>query len=389
MRVETHHSHPTRKSVAAASFASLSIGLIGLAGTASGGMTPPSFDPPRELIQDESFEPRPSGSSGPDWIQLDSGEWLQGTLDRIRDSSLDFDSDELDDLHFDLGDVYAVVTSGPHTVSFEGRRIVSGEVAIRGDELRIRTAEGIQSFPRSEVIGMVPGKPREINYWSGKVSIGLSLQRGNTDQTDFTALGNLMRETALTRATAKYNGSLGTVGGDSTANNHRASAQGDVFLTRRFYVTVVSFEYFTDEFQNVDMRLTPAAGLGYKVVDRSRAEVSLAVAGGAQYTRDVTPAFPDASRDRTTASIIMSTAFETDPTERIEWDGQYKVQLGVPDTSETNHHALTTVSIDVWGNMDFDLTFVWDRNQSPAVRADGTVPLQDDYRLTAGLGWDF
>jgi putative salt-induced outer membrane protein YdiY len=372
----------------AASLASSLVGLIALAGAASGAMAPPSVEPPQELVEAESFEPRPAGSSGPDWIRLESGEWLQGSLDRIRDGSLDFDSDELDELHFDLGDVYAVLTSGPHTLSLEGRRILSGEIAIRGDEVRIRTSDGVRSCQRSEVIGMVPGNPREINYWSGKVSLGLSLQRGNTDQTDFTALGNLMRETALTRASAKYNGTGRTVGGSSTANNHRASAQGDLFLTRRFYVTVASFEYFTDDFQNIDPRLTPAAGIGYKVVDRSRTEVSIALAGGAQYTRDLTPALPGGSLDRTTASIIMSMAFETDPTERIEWDGQYKVQLGVPDTSETNHHALTTVSIDVWGNMDLDLTFVWDRNQSPAVRSHGSVPLQDDYRLSAGLGWD-
>ena len=91
----------------------------------------------------------------------------------------------------------------------------------------------------------------------------------------------------------------------------------------------------------------------------------------------------------------MSMHFDSDLTERLEWDGEYTVQLGVPNTSKTNHHALTTFSIDVWANLDFDLTFVWDRNQSPGFQQDASVPggfsqpEKNDFRLTAGIGWDF
>jgi putative salt-induced outer membrane protein YdiY len=352
-------------------------------------MAPPDPEVPAELIEGENFEPRGDDFAGPDWIQLNSGEWLQGSVDRIRDRQLEFDSDELDELTFDFADVFAVVTAGPHTLNFEGRRIVTGRVAIRGDVVRVRSGDIILTFTRHEIVGMVPGRPREINYWSGSVSFGLTLQRGNSNQTDLTALANITRETALTRANAKYNGSLGKVGAQDTANNHRVTGRGDVFLTRRFYLTPLSFEYFTDPFQNVDLRLTPSAGVGYRLVDRSRVDLDVTVAAGAQYTRDVASSFPGADRDRTTAAIIMGMDFETDPTERLEWDGEFKVQLGVPDTSETNYHALTTISVDVWGDLDLDLTFVWDRNQSPSTRPDGTVPKQNDYRLSAGIGWDF
>jgi putative salt-induced outer membrane protein YdiY len=371
------------------------LGLCVLAGPLSAKVAPPSFAPPRALVEAEDLAPREPGFSGPDWIQLVSGEWLQGSVDRIRNDSLEFDSDELDSLKFDIDDVYAVVTAGPHTLSLEKRQIVTGEVIVRGFEVRVRTADGIESFTRPEIVGMVPGTPSESNYWSGKISVGLSLQKGNTDTSELTGLADVTRETAVTRTNAKYNGSIGTVSGTTTANNHRATAQGDIFVTRRFYVTVAYFEYFTDEFQNVDLRLTPAAGVGYDVVDRSRIQVTTTLAVGAQYTRNVTPPQFSTDRDRVTASIIAGLEFETDLTERVEWDGEYRLQLGVPDTSETNHHALTTVSIDVWADLDFDVTFVWDRNQSPGFRQDATAPggfsqpVKNDYRLSAGIGWDF
>lgn len=379
----------------AARLATMVLVFLGLAEPLSAKVKQPSFAAPRALLESEDFEPRPAGSTGPDWVQLVSGEWLQGTVDRIRNDSLEFDSDELDDLKLDLEDVYAVLTAGPHTVSLEKRRIVTGEVAIRGFEVRVRTAEGIESFTRPEIVGMVPGRPREANYWSGKISVGLSLQRGNTDTSELAGLADVTRETADTRANAKYNGAIGTVGDATTANNHRITGQGDVFVTRRFYVTVAYFEYFTDEFQNVDLRLTPAAGIGYDVVEDRPIEATMTLAVGAQYTRNVTPPQLSTERDRVTASIIAGVEFETDLTERVEWDGVYRLQLGVPDTSETNHHALTTISIDVWADLDFDVTFVWDRNQSPGFQQDASAPggfsqpERNDYRLTAGIGWEF
>ncbi len=55
--------------------------------------------------------------------------------------------------------------------------------------------------------------------------------------------------------------------------------------------------------------------------------------------------------------------------------------------------SLSTVwtgpSFDLLGSLDFDLTFVWDRNETPQQESDGSRPERNDFRLTAGLGWDF
>ena len=92
---------------------------------------------------------------------------------------------------------------------------------------------------------------------------------------------------------------------------------------------------------------------------------------------------------RTNASVIFRLRFDTDITKSIEWSGEYKVQLGVPETQYTFQHALTTLSVDLWRDIDLDTSFIWDRNQANAYQPTPDSPLPDDFRLTFGLGIDF
>ena len=78
-----------------------------------------------------------------------------------------------------------------------------------------------------------------------------------------------------------------------------------------------------------------------------------------------------------------------DPTADLEWDTTYQVSLVVTDLGQTSHHLLSVLSFDVWGPLDFDTTFVWDRIEDPAANEDGTIPESDDLRVTIGLGIDF
>ena len=46
-------------------------------------------------------------------------------------------------------------------------------------------------------------------------------------------------------------------------------------------------------------------------------------------------------------------------------------------------------STDLIGDLDLDVSLVWDRTQKPQTRADGTVPEKDDFRLIFGLAYEF
>ena len=337
----------------------------------------PFFVPPTP--QPESF----------DWIKLSSGEWLKGDAERMRDGTIEFDSDELDMLNLDWDDVVEFRTAREHTYAFEGKNVVTGTAIIVDDLITIRTGDEVQQFERSKLIGIVAGKPRERNYWSGDVGFGLTARSGNSNQADLSLNFSITREEAWSRSRLSYLGSFSEVEGAQTANNHRGTLKFDVFLSRRWYITPLSFEAFKDQFQNIDMRLTPAFGGGYHLFDRGSLTWDLELAGGYQYTEFIsTPAGED-SRFGGTAVVVFRTDTQADITEKTELEVEYKINLGVPDTSKTNSHFMTKLSFDLWWNLDIDLTFIIDRNFTPVPNADLTVPEERDFRLTAGLGWDW
>jgi hypothetical protein len=50
---------------------------------------------------------------------------------------------------------------------------------------------------------------------------------------------------------------------------------------------------------------------------------------------------------------------------------------------------LASLETDITRLLDFDVTAVWDRIQKPRENEDGVVPLQDDFRLSVGLTFDW
>ena len=73
----------------------------------------------------------------------------------------------------------------------------------------------------------------------------------------------------------------------------------------------------------------------------------------------------------------------------IEWEVTYSLDIGVPDTENTNQHMVNKFSIDITGDMDLDITIQWDRIGNPVPDSNGVTPQKDDFRWSLGLGWNF
>lgn len=374
----TSHTTATGTRAAAVAFEILAVALL-LAGpfAAQAGAT-------------DELPPATLDAAQHDLVLLESGEWLQGDIERIRDDTLFFDSVKLENLELDLADVAQIITERPHTLRFEGDRdILTGPIRMNRDEIRV----GAETRPRAALMNMIQGKPRELNYWNGMLSVGYTIRSGNTDQSDLSVLARLNRETALTRLSNTYNAAFSTGNDDTgnnttTANNHRLNSAFDYYVSNRLYLIVPAMEVFADQFQNIQLRLTPSSGLGWDVLSMSKLSWSVSSAVGYQYTDRVSVEAGESGRSDDVA-VILGTVLETDPTSRIEWDTNYAVQLIATDMGLTNHHLTSLLSVDLIGSFDLDVTFNWDRVEQPIADADGEVPQKNDYRLTVGLGFDF
>jgi hypothetical protein len=359
-----------------------------------------------KVLEEEAWQPPEPDDPSKDWVQLVSGEWIGGTIEKIDDGSLYFDSDELDDLTLDWSDVAAFRSSKVNTYRFVGRRILTGTAVMQDGEIRISTPSGVSERPRANLISMIEGEPKEVNYWSGMVNFGLAARKGNSNQADVTGVAEIRRRTALTRAILAYNGAYSTVetdslvGQEAIANSHRLTGSFDLFVTRRFFVTMPSLEGFWDQFQNIGFRGTAGAGIGYDILDTAKLDWEVALQGAYQYLRYDKPlADPREPQSNHDAAVILSTTLETDPTGDIEWDTTYKAQLTVTDIDKSTQHVLSVLSFDIWGPLDLDITFNWDWvNNPPFVEVDpaATDPLlrfaqpeSNDFRLSIGLGFDW
>ena len=67
----------------------------------------------------------------------------------------------------------------------------------------------------------------------------------------------------------------------------------------------------------------------------------------------------------------------------------YRFQVVNEVSGQYNHHMVISFETEVTSLIDFDISLVWDRIQKPREAEDGTVPVQDDFRLTVGLTFEF
>jgi hypothetical protein len=195
----------------------------------------------------ESWQPPPPMPDDFDWVQLTSGEWLKGEIIAMYDDSLEFDSKELDDLTIEWKDVQQVRSAQTMQVAFLDDTVATGKVLVDGDAVR-------------------------VIYWSGKLSAGLNIRSGNTDQTEYNANMNIKRRSPKNRIVIDYLGNFSETDNITTADNQRATASWNRFISDRFYITPASGEYYRDPFQNIDSRWTLGVGLGYQLIDSSKVE---------------------------------------------------------------------------------------------------------------------
>jgi hypothetical protein len=198
----------------------------------------------------------------------------------------------------------------------------------------------------------------------------------------------VLRRSPESRIRFEWRGTYGSFDGVETINNQLANLRHDIFMTRRLYLTAPSVQYYRDKFQNIDYRLTPGLSLGYEIIDRGDIEWNVGGGGGYQYTRfdEVEPG-EDSSIGG--AAILGATDFTWELTKKLDFELQYNTTIGLDEDMGTDHHALATLSFDVWKELEFDVSLTWDHLGNPQRTSDGVEPEQDDVRLYVGIGWEF
>ena len=333
------------------------------------------------------WEPAPPMPDEFDWVQLVSNEWLKGEIIAMYKESLEFDSDELDDLTLDFGDIKQIRSAGIMQVGLVGGGVAIGKLLMDGDEVRVM-GEKDEVFERAQVLSITSGEPRERNYWTAKFSAGVNLRGGNSDQVESNARVGVKRRTVKNRIELDYLGNYSTTNDVTAADNQRVSFAWDRFVTDRFFLSPVLAEYYRDPFQNIASRGTIGAGAGYQVVDTSKIDWQATVGFAYQGTRfdDVVEGEPGSA---STPALVVGTAYDHELSGSVDFNVEYRFFIVDEESGQYTHHFVTGFEFDLIGSLDFDITLVWDRIEKPRSSSDGAIPLKDDYRLNFALSFDF
>jgi hypothetical protein len=338
--------------------------------------------------QTETWQPPEPSTTERDWLKMKSGEWLWGDLKSLRDKNLEFDSEEFDMQKLDIDDVAEFRSARVLTYRFEEAGVFTGTAVIQDEIVRIQTRTGLQELPKADLIMILEGTQKEIDYWSMKATVGFVGRRGNTDQVDLNSSIRIRRQSPKSRWDTKYAGNFGEVSGEQTINNQNFVSSLDMLLRAGFFVTPGIINLFHDKFQNIDLRTTVAAGAGYVIMRGGDVDWLASLGAGYVYTQFVSVQ-EGADDSEGSFSLIPATDLAWDITGDIEFLFDYNLQLTLPETRNSIHHASGTLSFDIWGDiLDLDFSLVWDRVESPKPREDGSIPARDDFRSTFGIGVD-
>ena len=339
-------------------------------------------------LQAQEWHPGWPEKDQKDWIQLKSGEWLRGDMDLFRDLKMEFDSDKLKELQIKWEDIVAFRLPREMTFVFEGQKVYTGSASMRDGVIRINTESGPLDFNRRDLLTIIEGKPRERNFWAAKLSLGTTFQSGNTDKIDLSSRLQLKREATRSSLSLEYRGSYSEVSKLETVNNHKGIILINLFISRMFYVTPATVEYYSDKFQNIDARYTLGAGVGYYFFRQSNIDWSVGLGGGYQVTEFLSVEAGEDPKEKN-GSVIPSTNLDWDITGDIELEFEYRSLIGVPDRKSSSHHAAMDLSIDFYKDIfELTLSLLWDRVDNPKAYSDGTVPEKDDLKVVFGFGVD-
>ena len=336
------------------------------------------------------FEPTPDIEF--DWIQLDSGEWLKGDLKVMYNQSLEFDSDKMGLQNFDYEDVIQIRTRDAQRILVQKpgheNEILTGVLEVKNDTFTIHEEGQVTKINRNDVVSIAQQGKTRRDLWAGMLSLGVNVREGNSQTADGTVIANLKRQTALTRYNFDYLANHSRSSGEETANNQRLSGDANVFLTRQFYWRLLDGELYRDVFSNIDIQGSLHTGIGYYLARSVKTEWSVNTGLGYQATKYIS--VEEGEENQSNSPYLQGgTRLDYELTGSVDYLLDYSFQLLNESNGKYTHHLLTTLSTDLVGDLDVDVSLVWDHIQEPTRDASGNLPEQNDFQLIVSLAYDF
>ncbi len=212
-----------------------------------------------------------------DEVHLKNGDRLTGKVVRMQDDKLILKTGYAGEISIAWKEVAALRTDGPVKVLLKDDTRIQGTAeAVESGKIKLYPGklETPASFSLADVKAINPGKPVNI---TARANVNVTSERGNTDSDNYYLQGAFEARTEKNRYTVGGELNKEDSEGITVSQNWLIHGNYSRFMNKKWYwFANTLFEH--DEFNDIKLRSTLGAGVGYQFFETSL--VNLSVSSG-------------------------------------------------------------------------------------------------------------
>ena len=223
-----------------------------------------------------------------DRIELKNGSVIIGDIVAKEGDTLTVKTDFAGQIPVAWSQVAGIETDGEDKFMLKDRTVIEAEATPGGNGTLALSGQSVSTtapIPMAEVDYINPplyitGEGVRV---TGRANLGLTMNRGNTDNDQLLYDVESIIRSIKNRFTAGATGETKKEDGIETARNNRVYGKYDHFLTEKWYA-YGNADAEEDKFKDLNLRTTIGGGMGYQFFETS--ERSLSLEGGFTYVNN-------------------------------------------------------------------------------------------------------
>lgn len=318
-----------------------------------------------------------------DEIRFKNGDRITGEIVSAGDGTLTIKSSVAGEIKVKLEDVETFTTDNPIALKLKDGSLLNQRVEAAEEPGTVQTLpEGplpAATIPLAQVGQINPSAPR----WTGSITANLAITRGNSETTTAALNADASRRTDIDRITlgAGYLFSRqedpDTGDDTTTADAWFGSGKYDYFVSPKWYLFAEA-RVERDEIADLNLRLTPSAGVGYQWVEREDFKFSTE-AGVAWVFEDY-----ETGDSEDHMALRFGYKLTKDLNDKVSLFHTLTYFPSLESLSDFNLSADAGVRADLTSQFFTELKLEWQHDSTPA---EGNT--HNDLRFLGGVGWKF
>ncbi len=211
-----------------------------------------------------------------DEIWLSNGDHLTGRVVSMAAGKLHFETTYAGKIAVSWGEILRLQTETPIKIILQDGTTAEGKIEAGGSgkaNVKPEQLEEPISFMLARVKEINPAPPGPAVKLKGRINIGTTVTRGNTETDSYYGDGELVARTKKNRFTLGGRFTREKDKGDSTVDNQTGYMKYDHFLTKKLYVQT-NARGTKDRFKDLNLRTAFGVGLGYQFLETDRSNLS-------------------------------------------------------------------------------------------------------------------